>query len=78
MKYAFCNEMFGDQPFDQAAAAMRALGYTGVEIAPFTLLPPSDRFDIRDVPAETRDLIKRQAADAGLEIVGLHWLLAKT
>jgi sugar phosphate isomerase/epimerase len=64
MKYAYCNEMFAEQPFEQAAAAMRALGYTGVEIAPFTLLPPTDAFDVRDVPAE--------------QVVGLHWLLAKT
>jgi sugar phosphate isomerase/epimerase len=78
MKYAYCNEMFVDQPFDQAAAAMRALGYTGVEIAPFTLLPGVEPFDARRVPGDTRHLIKRQAADAGLEIVGLHWLLAKT
>jgi sugar phosphate isomerase/epimerase len=78
MKYAYCNEMFGDQPFDQTAAAMRALGYAGVEIAPFTLLPPTEQFDARNVPPETRAAIKRQAADAGLEIVGLHWLLAKT
>jgi sugar phosphate isomerase/epimerase len=78
MKYAYCNEMFAEQPFDQAAAAMRALGYTGVEIAPFTLLPPTDAFDARRVSAERRAAIKRQAADAGLEVVGLHWLLAKT
>ena len=79
MKYAFCNEMFGDQPFDQTGAAMRALGYTGVEIAPFTLLPASDEpFDVRNVSHERRAEIRRQAAEAGLEIVGLHWLLAKT
>lgn len=78
MKYAYCNEMFGDEPFDQAATAMRALGYTGVEIAPFTLLPDSEPFDVRRVPADRRSEVKRQAADAGLEIVGLHWLLAKT
>ena len=78
MKYAFCNEMFGEQPFDQAAATMRALGYTGVELAPFTLLPATDAFDVRDVSAERRAEIKQQAADAGLEVVGLHWLLAKT
>ncbi len=79
MKYAFCNEMFGDQPFDQTGATMRALGYTGVEIAPFTLLPATDEpFDVRDVPAGRRAEIKQQAADAGLEVVGLHWLLAKT
>ncbi len=78
MKYAFCNEMFGDQPFDQTGATMRALGYTGVEIAPFTLLPATNVFDVRDVPAQRRAEIKQQAADAGLEVVVLHWLLAKT
>lgn len=78
MKYAFCNEMFGEQPFDQVAPTMRALGYTGVEIAPFTLLPATDAFDVRDVSAGQRMELKQQAADAGLEVIGLHWLLAKT
>ncbi len=78
MKYAFCNEMFGEQPFDQVCATMRALGYTGVEIAPFTLLAATDAFDVRDVSAGQRMELKQQAADAGLEVVGLHWLLAKT
>jgi len=78
MKYAFCNEMFGEQPFDQVCATMRALGYTGVEIAPFTLLPPAEKFDVRDVPPERRAEIKQQASAAGLEVVGLHWLLAST
>jgi sugar phosphate isomerase/epimerase len=78
MKYAFCNEMYGDQPFDRAFATMRSLGYTGVEFAPFTLLPPTDAFDARQIPAERIAEAKRQAKDAGLEVVGLHWLLAKT
>jgi sugar phosphate isomerase/epimerase len=78
MKYAFCNEMFGDQPFDQAFTTMRSLGYAGVEFAPFTLLPPTEAFDVRDVPKERRVEAKRQAADAGVEVVGLHWLLART
>lgn len=78
MKYAFCNEMFGDQPLDQFAATMRALGYTGVEVAPFTLAPRSEPFDVRDVPAAHRTDLRQQASDAGLEVVGLHWLLAKT
>lgn len=78
MKYAFCNEMFGDLPFDQACGTMRALGYTGVEIAPFTLLPEGQPCDIRNIPAERRSEIKYQAEAAGLEVVGLHWLLAKT
>jgi sugar phosphate isomerase/epimerase len=78
MKYAFCNEMFGEEPFDRVCAATRAMGYTGVEIAPFTLLPGDDPFDVRRAPPARRQEFKRQAADAGLEIVGLHWLLAKT
>jgi sugar phosphate isomerase/epimerase len=78
MKYAFCNEMTGDQPFPAAFAMMRSLGYTGVEFAPFTLLPPSDACDVRELPPARRTEVKRQAADAGLEVVGLHWLLAKT
>lgn len=78
MKYAFCNEMCGEQPFPEAFAMMRSLGYTGVEFAPFTLLPPAAQVDVRDIPPERRAEVKQQAADAGLEVVGLHWLLAKT
>ena len=78
MKYAFCNEMCGDQPFPEAFAMMRSLGYTGVEFAPITLLPPTDQFDVRNVPAARVAEAKQQAADAGLAVVGLHWLLAKT
>ena len=78
MKIAICNETFGPQPFDQAFATCRRLGYTGIEMAPFTLLPADDPFDVRKVPASQRAEVRRQAADAGLEVVGLHWLLAKT
>lgn len=78
MKYAICNEMFGEQPFDEAWPLARQLGYTGVEIAPFTLIPGANSVDVRDVSAARRTEVKQQAADAGLEVVGLHWLLAKT
>ena len=78
MKYAICNETFEDQPFNEAWAVARDLGYTGIEIAPFTLLPGVDPFDVRDVPAAKREEVKQQAADAGLEVIGLHWLLAKS
>ena len=77
MKYALCNEMFGDLPFDQVCATTNRLGYTGIEIAPFTLAE-GDTVDAREVPPAKRQEIKQQAADAGLEVVGLHWLLAKT
>jgi sugar phosphate isomerase/epimerase len=71
--YAICNETFGDWPHERVCKFVAELGYTGLEIAPFTLAPL-----ITDVRAERRKLLQRQAEDAGLTIVGLHWLLAKT
>jgi sugar phosphate isomerase/epimerase len=78
MKYAFCNEMFGDEPFEQVWPQVAEMGYTGVEIAPFTLWKENEEFDVRAVPKFMRQKVVKVAADAGLEIVGLHWLLAKT
>ena len=78
MKFAICNEMFGDRPFADTFSTIRKLGYTGVEIAPFTLAPHDEPFDVRNVPAERIVEVRTMAEDAGLEIVGLHWLLAKT
>ncbi len=78
MKYAYCNEMFGDEPFEQAWAQAAELGYTGVEIAPFTLWKEDEHFDARAIPKFMRQHVAKIAANTGLEIVGLHWLLAKT
>ncbi|TWU30397.1 sugar phosphate isomerase/epimerase family protein [Bythopirellula polymerisocia] len=78
MKYAFCNEMFGDEPFEKVWPDVRKLGYTGVEIAPFTLFAGGEPVDVREISANRRTEVKQQAADAGLEVIGLHWLLAKT
>ena len=73
MRFAICNETFQDWPFDKACSYAKQLGYQGIEIAPFTLASSALEID-----AEQRSLVKRQAADADLEVVGLHWLLAKT
>lgn len=73
MKFAICNETFQDWPFDKAFAFARDCGYTGIEFAPFTM-----NKDARLITAEQRQTAKRQAADAGLEVTGLHWLLAFT
>ena len=78
MKFAICNEMFGDQSFTEAWALAREIGYTGIEIAPFTLIPHGATFDVRDVSVARRAAVQQQAVDSGLEVVGLHWLLAKT
>jgi sugar phosphate isomerase/epimerase len=73
MKYAICNETFGDWPLDRAFAFARECGYTGLEVAPFTL----GRY-ANEISSERRSEVRRQAESAGLEIIGLHWLLAKT
>ena len=73
MRFAICNETFLDWPFERACAFARDCGYTGIEIAPFTLAN-----DVRDIAPAVRDDVRRQAESAGLEVVGLHWLLAKT
>ena len=73
MKFAICNETFLDWPFPKAFEFARQCGYTGIEIAPFTIAN-----DVKDISPAQRQEVSRQAADAGLEIIGLHWLLAKT
>jgi sugar phosphate isomerase/epimerase len=73
MKYAICNETFGDWDHGRVCRFVAELSYTGLELAPFTLAPR-----ITDVTAERRRTLRRQAEDCGLTIVGLHWLLAKT
>jgi sugar phosphate isomerase/epimerase len=78
MKYAICNETFVDWPLDRAFAFARECGYTGIEIAPFTLGPFVDAFDASTISAPRRREVRRLAESAGLAVVGLHWLLAKT
>lgn len=73
MKYGICNETFGDWPLEKALAYARSAGYTGWEVAPFMLTD-----DLGAFSAEQRAGYRRQVEDAGFEIIGLHWLLAKT
>ncbi|MCS6852746.1 MAG: sugar phosphate isomerase/epimerase [Gemmataceae bacterium] len=73
MRYAICNETFEGWEHARVCRLVADLGYSGLEVAPFTLAPR-----ITDVPAERRRDLRRQAEDCGLKILGLHWLLAKT
>lgn len=73
MRYAICNETFGDWEHARVCDRAAELGYGGLEIAPFTLAPL-----ITDVTTAKRDEIRAHAETAGLKIIGLHWLLAKT
>ncbi|MBI2803994.1 MAG: sugar phosphate isomerase/epimerase [Planctomycetes bacterium] len=73
MRYAICNETFEGWDHARTCKTAAELGYTGLEIAPFTLAPR-----ITDVTAAHRKQLKQEAEAAGLQIIGLHWLLAKT
>jgi sugar phosphate isomerase/epimerase len=73
MRFATCNEHFEGWAFDRLCRYVKGLGYDGVELAPFTLAPA-----ITELPAGRRAELRAQAFDAGVEIIGLHWLLAGT
>jgi len=75
MKFAICQELFDDWDWDweRQCRFVADVGYTGIEVAPFSL---ANR--IGDVSAKRRQELSRQAEDHGLSIIGLHWLLAKT
>jgi D-psicose/D-tagatose/L-ribulose 3-epimerase len=70
MKIALCNEVVRELPFAEQCRLAAALGYDGLEIAPFTL---DDEPHL--LPASRRREIRQQVEDAGLAITGLHWLL---
>ena len=70
MKFALCNEVLHPLPFGQQCKIAAALGYDGLEVAPFTLA--ADPMDLSDAQAAE---FTRIAADYGLAIYGLHWLL---
>lgn len=73
MRFAICNELFQDWPWERALELTLECGYTGWEIAPFTLGRRPEQ-----VSAERRDQLAEQLRRSGVEVVGLHWLLAKT
>jgi sugar phosphate isomerase/epimerase len=73
MRYAICNETFEGWDHARICRFIAGLGYTGLELAPFTLASR-----ITDVSAERRRELRRQADENGIKLLGLHWLLAKT
>jgi len=72
-RFAICNETFKDWPHERAFAFAAECGYQGIEIAPFTFAN-----DVRDISPAKRSEIQRLAKTNNLEVIGLHWLLAKT
>ena len=72
MKFAICNETYRDLDFGEVCDQVAACGYEGIEIAPFTLKEDPRELDERECAK-----FGARARSAGLEVVGLHWLLVK-
>ncbi len=69
-RQSICNEAFETWPFADACKAIRKAGYTGIEIAPFTLAEKP-----RDITAAQRAEFSGIIHAEGLTFVGLHWLM---
>jgi len=72
MKFAICNEIFKDWKLDDISAYAKRLGYSAVEIAPFTLAN-----SVTQISTADRQKIRDSAARFGIEIAGIHWVLVK-
>lgn len=72
MRLALCNEVLRTRDFAAQCRYAAALGYDGLEVAPFTLAE-----DPLALSAARRAEVRTAATDAGLAITGLHWLLVK-
>jgi len=71
VKLSLCNEVIRELPFERQCALAAGLGYRGLEIAPFTFGDDGWRMTVTQ-----RAEVRRACGAAGLEVSGLHWLLA--
>lgn len=70
MKISLCNEVLADYDFARQCEVARHLGYDGIELAPLTVSSEPHL-----MPAGRRAELRRIAADAGVPITGLHYIL---
>ena len=73
MKFAICQELYENTDWSEQCRLIAEAGYTGIEVAPFAISS-----DLASVAASVFQGLKQEAERHGLEIIGLHWLLAKT
>ena len=71
MRISLCNEVVRDLDFAAQCALAASFGYDGLEVAPFTLDAEAPHL----LPASRRLALRRAAAEAGIAITSLHWLL---
>ena len=72
MKLSLCNEVLRHLSFEEQCRTAAALGYQGLEVAPFTLAA-----DPRTLARADALRLKATAAAHGLAISSLHWLLVQ-
>ncbi len=70
---SICNEMFEGWDLGRICQYCAGMGYSGIEIAPFTLGEKP-----LEVSTARRKEIRETISGHGMSCVGLHWLLAKT
>jgi sugar phosphate isomerase/epimerase len=70
VQLALCNEVLQPLPFARQCEFAAQVGYDGLEVAPFTLADEPHR-----LTPQHRAEVRRAAADAGIRVLGLHWLL---
>lgn len=73
MPFAICNEIYQGWSLADTCSHAAQAGYDAVELAPFTLAR-----QITDLTAADRARIRDTALATGLQVAGLHWLLAQT
>ena len=69
-RQSICSEVYKDWAFPDACKSIRAIGYDGIEIAPFTLAEDPAKIS-PDKRSEYRSVMEGE----GLQFVGLHWLM---
>jgi D-psicose/D-tagatose/L-ribulose 3-epimerase len=72
VRIALCNEVIAPMPFPRQCEYAAKLGYDGLEIAPYTLSDEPQRMGAAQIAAA-----RGAAADCGIAVTGLHWLLLK-
>jgi len=72
MRIALCNEVIAPMPFPAQCEYAAKLGYDGLEVAPYTLSEEPHKMGAAQIAAA-----RRAAEDAGIAVMGLHWLLVK-
>ncbi len=71
-RYAMCNESMMGMKWTEQCELLAKAGYRGIEIAPFSLVQEG----IKELTPRKRQAMVSSMKNAGVDCVGLHWLLS--